>query len=274
MSQTQSDTVHNGNTKLHCARSRAWSITVFNYKDTLDNLKDLIKRECKDGGFQEEIAPSTGREHLQGYLYFDNPRTFDQIILKLKDYGFLDVHIEKAKNPQKLKEYCKKVETRKPGGVLFLSHPPKISPLEGKVLYPFQEEICNLIKEKPDDRTIHWYWEPKGKTGKTTLIRHINRTRPGELLLCSGKAVDAKCEVAEYIENTGIEPKIIIFHFVRSVEQFVTYQGIEELKDGIFSSSKYRGGMIDIEPPHVIIFANFPPDMNKLSEDRWRIIKI
>jgi len=39
-------------------------------------------------------------------------------------------------------------------------------------------------------------------------------------------------------------------------------------------SGKYEGSIVDRNPPHLVIFANFPPDQSKLSRDRWFVYKI
>lgn len=69
-------------------------------------------------------------------------------------------------------------------------------------------------------------------------------------------------------------PKIIVFDIERSRENFVSYGGIEEVKNGLFFSPKYEGGMCIYNSPHIFVFANFPPDETQLSEDRWNIINI
>ena len=38
-----------------------------------------------------------------------------------------------------------------------------------------------------------------------------------------------------------------------------------------FFSGKYESGMVRYNKPHVIIFANCRPDIEKLSKDRWKV---
>lgn len=55
-------------------RARAWAFTLFNYDD------EDIKTLCRDTYcFQEEKCPTTGNMHLQGTIYFKNPRTFSSL---------------------------------------------------------------------------------------------------------------------------------------------------------------------------------------------------
>lgn len=268
------DTVDtNCNTKINL-RTRCWSFTVFEYDESIKNkLIDYIRHECKDGGFQEECCPTTQKTHLQGFIYFDNARSFDRIKAELGVICNKPPHIEKARNYRKLKEYCRKNETKVEGGTRYELKPKLPDPLEGKELYPYQKEILEIVSVKPDDRTIHWYWEPTGNIGKTTLCRHIVRKYDKETLYLDGKATDILYGVKEFLDN-GEVLRIALFDFTRSIEGFVSYTGLERLKNGLFFNTKYKSGMVDIAPPHVICFANFAPDTTKLSNDRWRLVRI
>ena len=33
--------------------------------------------------------------------------------------------------------------------------------------------VVDILKTEPDERTIHWFWEPKGNVGKTTLCKWL-----------------------------------------------------------------------------------------------------
>ena len=60
----------------------------------------------------------------------------------------------------------------------------------------------------------------------------------------------------------------------RTAAGYVSYSAIEEIKDGMIYSGKYEGGFANIEHPHVIILANFEPEREKLSSDRWNVIEL
>ena len=69
-------------------------------------------------------------------------------------------------------------------------------------------------------------------------------------------------------------PRCLHFQFSTHIRGAVSYNAIEQLKDGLVFSSKYEGGVKMFNPPHVIIFANWLPDVKTLSEDRWNIVNI
>lgn len=69
-------------------------------------------------------------------------------------------------------------------------------------------------------------------------------------------------------------PSIIIYDIPRTQLEYVNYDALEKLKNGMAMSGKYEGGMILMPHPHVVVFANQPPDESKLSSDRWFIHEI
>lgn len=57
----------------------------------------------------------------------------------------------------------------------------------------------------------------------------------------------------------------------RSQENMLNYGMIESFKNGVFFSPKYNSITKIFKPVKMIIFANWLPDKEKLSEDRWDI---
>ncbi len=137
-------------------------------------------------------------------------------------------------------------------------------------LYPWQQQVVDEIEVEPDDRSIVWYADEEGCKGKTALCKFLCVRHPGEILVVSGKAADIKYALAELVSK-GKDPKAILFHYTRSNEQYVSYEAIEAIKDGLFFSSKYEAKQVVMNCPHVYVFANFLPDTEKLSKDRWCI---
>jgi hypothetical protein len=92
-------------------------------------------------------------------------------------------------------------------------------------------------------------------------------------LVLSSKSADMKYGIVKYIEKHGHAPQIIIIDVPRSVDlNFLSYTGIEEVKNGCFFSPKYECDMVCFNSPHVIIFANEPPNALKCSADRWKVV--
>lgn len=269
-SQTQLDTPRHstdGNTKISSARSRAWCFTLNNYSiddtiffsDTLDTEKYV---------FQEEVGKS-GTPHLQGVVYFKNARTFSQ--MKQLHSG---AHWEHTKSIKDSFRYCSDPKKRAPGGKVFakgFTVKKTLKLIKEEDFFPYQKELLELCKTEPDDRTIYWFWEPKGNVGKTAIIKYLlNRFEETAYYISGGKAADI-CNQINDFEN---DIELFLVNFPRTAEGFISYNGLEQVKDGLTSSPKYKGGFKLFNPPHVIVMANFYPDITALSLDRWKIYEI
>ncbi len=250
-----------GNTRPP-SRSRNWVFTLNNY--TSNDINMICTNDYKYV-FQKEIGEK-GVKHLQGALFYENGRSFAAM---KKD--FPRMHIEICKKKDRAILYCTKLDTREYGtfpytnmhlGHLVTDH------FDLSRASWWQKEILITIKTVPDRRKIYWYWDETGNTGKTTLAKHICLQFNGIYL--SGKASDMKFGIASLIGD-DIPIKIAILDLTRSNENFVSYEGIEAIKNGIFFCSKYESKMIIYDQPHVIIFANWEPDKGRLSKDRWII---
>ncbi|OWF42363.1 Master replication protein [Mizuhopecten yessoensis] len=67
------------------------------------------------------------------------------------------------------------------------------------------------------------------------------------------------------------EEEFVVFDFTRSMAENINYSFIEALKNGRIFSSKYESHVNIFDPAKVMCCANFLPDKDKLSEDRWMI---
>lgn len=201
--------------------------------------------------------------HYQGCVSVKNPIAMPRNLCP-------QIHWETTRDWSKASAYCMKDEGRLAGPWVHnvdIARPIKVI----ETLKPWQEQVKELIDEDPDDRKIHWFWESTGNAGKTAMAKYICKNY--NALFLSGKASDAKYAVSEWLEKNG-ELRVAVFGFTRSVEDYVSYQALEEIKDGLFFNGKYEAKMCIFNSPHVIVFANFPPDQSKLSADRWYVENI
>lgn len=255
------------------AVGRNWLLTINNYEPSDLMLLESIKPQLSKWGWQEEKAPTTGTIHLQVGLHFKSNKTFNS----LKEM-FPRANIQKAKNIHAVLNYCRKSETST-GNHKDSSEDKnnkwivaKKDPMEGLNWHEWQIRVNELLEQEPDNRSIWWLWEPNGGTGKTTFIKHTVMKRK-DVICISGSVKDIMYGITKYIDDNGRAPKIIFMNIPRSVEH-ISYNGLEQVKDGIFYNTKYESGMVVFDSPHVIIMANEKPVISKMSLDRWRIIRI
>lgn len=262
-----------GNTKQSASRinaSKRWSFTYFakDGSDGYDILLNEFKKLNANYIIGKEVCPTTGNEHLQGYVEFGSKlRPLENRIFKN-----LKIHWEKSKgNRNDNIIYCSKdnnfIST-------FIVKKPLVDPLAGFTLKEFQRNVINMLSEEPDNRSIYWYWDEIGNTGKTSLAKHLCINYPNQILFVNGAGKDIKYAVSEFVANEDNDLKMVIFYFTRSIENFISYEAIESVKDGILFNNKYESKMCIFNCPHIICFANFEPDYNTLSNDRWKVIKV
>lgn len=147
-----------------------------------------------------------------------------------------------------------------------------LDPLAGTELWDWQEQVVAMCREVPDSRTIVWIWEPQGRTGKTSLCKHLVLTQGAHYV--SGAAKDIIYSIAARMEEHGA-PRIVLFDIPRcTAEQRISWQSIEQCKNGLAFSAKYESKPIVFDCPHLICFSNEEPDRGKLSADRWSIHRI
>lgn len=244
-------------------RSRNWLFVINNYdQDSIDSVLELSKK-CEKLVMQEEKGKKEGTPHLQGGCIFKSQRTFSQV-KQLLPQG---AHIEKAKNIHAVLTYSEKEDTKN-GKVWKIGFKDEIKDIikeEGAL--EWQKQVIEMCKEEPDDRTINWIWERTGCVGKTKLCKHLCLEH--EAILVGGAAKDVKCAIAKMDKK----PRIVLWNLARDMENYVSYEGMESVKDGLFFSPKFESGMCIFNCPHVFVFANFPPDESKLSADRWNVLE-
>lgn len=254
-----------GNTKPLPGRvvpGKYWCFTWNNYPSTgLETLETIFKSLGCEYVVGKEVGEN-GTPHLQGWISCKTK------IRPLEKFKIKEIHWEKCMGTREQNiTYCSK-------GGDYISNVRINKPLQKGFVPDWATSLHHkLTTEEPDCRTIHWCWESVGNTGKSQWARNLVIEHGA--IMTAGKAADMKYQIQKYIEqNDGVWPTIIIFDVPRTSQEYVSYQGIEEIKNGVFAATKYESGMVTMNPPHVVILANFDPDKNKISEDRWDILNI
>lgn len=266
-SKAEGNTITSAPPKKQISCATKWCMTLNNYTDDdLECISSIVPNLCSSYIVGLELGES-GTPHLQCWFHFVKkcrPMShFKETVLGNRP------HWEKAKgNKDQNFNYCAKE------GKVFISKPKipkavKIWPCER----PWQKDVLGEIPEEPDDRTINWIWSRFGGTRKTSMCKYLV-VKHGAIIT-GGKAADVRNCICDYLKTHGHTPEIIVINIPRSFDpQYVSYEAFENIKDMCFYSGKYEGGMVVGNSPHLYIFANFHPDEEKCSKDRWRVRNI
>lgn len=132
----------------------------------------------------------------------------------------------------------------------------------------WQMDLYTALTGPPDNRTIHWVADPKGHSGKSTML---------ELLVRNHRAVSLTGRLADMAYAYNYEP-IVCFDITRTGADYSDhlYSFAEMLKNGIISSPKYESVTKQFfdQRPHVVFFANTYPIPGKWTADRLKLYEV
>lgn len=241
-----------------------WCFTLNNYTEEEESsILLVLNAKCRYFLYSKEVGEECGTPHLQGYL------EFYEKVRPMSVFKFCKrIHWEKAMGdrPSQLKYITKAGPIVNSKGL-----PEKVKTIKECQLHKWQKELIRIISQPPSDREIYWRWSSKGGVGKTSFCKYLT-VRYGAICL-EGKQADIKNGIIDYFKsNEGALPKLVVVNIPRAAgNEFISYSGLENIKDMYFYSGKYEGGQICGNPPHLIVFCNEEPDYSKLSKDRWKV---
>lgn len=242
--------------------AKRWCFTLNNYtEEEISSIVLITKEKCKKAIISKEIGENH-TPHLQGFI------SLHVKARPISLYSNKRIHFEKAKGTDLDQVVYIEKENK---AFLKIGYPRDIDLIVPD--YPWEQEILKIIRTAPDDRTIYWYWSKEGNMGKTSFCKYLT-VKHGAIAL-SGKPADMRNGVIDYKNRNGDTPELVLIPIPRSFNtDYLNYEGIENIKDMYFYSGKYEGGQVCGPCPHLFVFANEPPNEEKMSEDRWIIKNI
>lgn len=250
-----------GNTN-RSSMAKNWVFTWNNYPETaISDLKATFEKMDSNYCFQPEVGES-GTPHLQGCV------SFKKKIRPIESKQFAkQIHWSVMRGTiLQACEYCTKEDTK--AGPMVSNFYRPVQRITYNLLRPNQREIADLIDStEPNDRSIYWFWEAEGGWGKSFFCRYMLDCR--DSIVISGAGRDILHGIASYVRENGTCPRNIIIDIPRCSIGTISYNAIEQIKNGFFFSGKYEGGMVRFQPPHIVIFANHEPEYDMLTGDRW-----
>lgn len=132
-------------------------------------------------------------------------------------------------------------------------------------LREWQQELYSKLILPPDPREITFIIDADGNQGKTWFARYYCDLHSNAQIIIPGKKADMA-----YVVRSNV--KVFFFDCPRSKQgEFIQYDFLEELKNGLIISPKYESRMKKMATPHVVVMMNEHPDMTKLSMDRYSV---
>lgn len=136
----------------------------------------------------------------------------------------------------------------------------------------WQREFILVAEINHDPRLIHWIWDPVGGHGKSWLARHLVAKWPNDwtILKNLGNQRDSATVIKNIIDS-GFRGRHAWVDLPRGACIKDFYPALEDISDGCVTTLKYQGKTVMFEPMCIYVGANFLPDLDKMSEDRWRV---
>lgn len=250
------------NNNNNTGKSRAWCFTLNNYDEDDENM--FRELECKYLVCGREQCPTTGTKHLQGFVYFKNPRSF-QGVREIEPQA----HWEKAKGtPEQNREYCTKEGNYFETGLIPMSQKRKgeveqerwdnawkkakegdIEGIDSDIKFRYYrtcKEIARDHMPKVDDlqeMENYWIWGPAG-VGKS---RSARIRFPGAYFKPGNKWWDGyQGEENVIIDDFELKWGDHLGHFLKIWAD--RYSFIAE----------HKGGASHIRPKRIIVTSNYP----------------
>lgn len=259
-------------------QSKHWCFTLFQY--TCESVSAfLLDENIEYYKCQEEVCPTTKKDHIQGYI----------ILKKIKRRGYIwgltgvKNHCKPCWSGKGSFTYCMKDDTRKPNGMSWDNMPIEsvkkdknpIRQITKEQFTPYQKQWYKLYNSTMSNRKVWWFWESIGKIGKSAFVNYIIDNHPGEYVFFDGgKYEDLMMVIAETnMDNV----RAVLWDMPRATKGKISERAIESLQNGRIRSTKYEGGFKRFGDVHIIIWSNHHPCCEveeNLSADRWNIIEL
>lgn len=247
------------------------------FYDKLDDIDPIIARAktlCIKGTYQTEICPKTKNPHIHMMLWGKGKWRDTELKIPRQKDGKLAYWAEPLKDEKNKSDYANKNDESYDGKVRGSWGFPKPLKLISE-LKDWQLSIEQMCLEDPDDRIINILVDPVTKQGKTQFCKYM-MAKHNAIGFTGGECKDIACQLAQEVENGRDlnEKTIMIFNYGEGKKP--NKKPLENVKDGLISSPKYKSSTMLFNSPHIWVFCNHIGDdiLKSTRKDVWRIWNI
>lgn len=271
----------------HLTAVYIYDFTFLGKDDQLPTIEDfikLIRPLFKKWVFQLERCPTSSRLHYQGRGSLFKKKFHPHLCSMLNDTPLRGMHVTESSNESKSDEifYMMKYDTRIEGPYSNLDNPIKnYIPRQYRGLlerlYPFQQSIIDS-RLNFNSRHVNFVIDVDGNNGKSTLAALAQLHFKGLDLPPIGdhkELLQIVCDILMAKEER--DPQLVFVDLPRALDPkklgpFMI--AVEQIKKGHVCDVRnhYREWWFD--SPQVWLFANWFPNINYMSKDRWCFWKI
>ena len=250
--------------------SNGWCFTLNNYTDEeYSSIVHLLETSIHYFYCIGKEVGEEGTPHLQGYICLKDSKKkfrmtkFEELCIR---NGVKCMRCFRAKGDKFANlDYCSKGDNYTTN----ILKPKQAKVYEDWSNYKWALKLIEVLKGEPDERKIYWVYGKQGR-GKSAFMRYCVRYFNGIIL--NGSSSNMKNGVIEYHKATGVYPPLVLSNIPYDKDlSKITYSGYEDIKDMLFYSGKYEGGMVEGPQPHMIIFSNGLPETENV---KFEVIEI
>lgn len=139
-------------------------------------------------------------------------------------------------------------------------------------LRDWQQHVLNRIAGVPDPRRIHWYVDPDGNNGKTTITDELVAVHGAVEWKPLGRDRDCSYTLLQACHKRA--PKLIVCDLEAGEYKNVCWAAMERAKNGKCMTDKYEGGRYVGQRPHMLVFSNETPKGAPLTAERLMIYHV
>lgn len=259
----QESSSSNGNTK-HSSLSKTpiakhWFFTFNNFTEPdILLMCQVFDNICYEYRFQEKIGDK-GTKHLQGSISLKKKSRWSSFHLPKQ------IHWEVTRNKKASYDYVTKLATST--GRYWEKKKSELYTIKEEELYPFQKFIVDVYNS-PVGKDIIWIYDKVGQNGKTELIKYMIKNKYKVIIATNGRTQDLACILAQEQEenNFDLNNKFMFILNVPKDVSSISYSGLEQIQDGLITSSKYKSRTLVFNRPHVVVMSNELPKENAFTE--------